>query len=84
MLFVRPLAKGAFEPKASVFLVGQGLFLSSYWASPDEKIAEGQPKNHLFGPNSLFSQEVYCCVKTKDKSDHFGGFLGQNPLKQFD
>jgi hypothetical protein len=53
-LFVnRPLAKGAFEPKASDFLVGQGSFLSSY-----EKIAEGQPKNHRFGPNSLLSQEI--------------------------
>jgi hypothetical protein len=58
--YIRPLAKGAFEPKASVFLVGQGSFLSSYWASPDEKIAEGQPKNRRFGPNSLLSQEVYC------------------------
>jgi hypothetical protein len=34
--------------------------LSPYWASPDEKIAEGQPKNHQYGPNSLLSQEVYC------------------------
>jgi hypothetical protein len=54
----RPLAKGAFEPKTSDFLVGQGSFLSSYWSSPDEKIAEGQPKNHRFGPSSLLSQEV--------------------------
>jgi hypothetical protein len=65
-LFIRPLAKGAFEPKASDFLVGQGSFLSSYWSSPDEKIAEGQPKNRWFGPNSLLSQEVYS-IKIIDK-----------------
>jgi hypothetical protein len=39
-------------------LVGQGSFLSSYWASLDEKIGEGQPKNHRFWPNSLLSQEI--------------------------
>jgi hypothetical protein len=55
----RLLAKGAFEAKVKDFLVGQGSFLSSYWVCMDEKIAEGQPKNHRFGPNSLLSQEAY-------------------------
>jgi hypothetical protein len=45
-------------PLTEALLVGQGSFLSAYWASPDEKIAEGQPKNHRFGPNSLLSQEI--------------------------